>query len=526
VEKRVRSILFVAVLVGVGIVDLSRLPLAPSVLVREARRAADWPAWNPRELVDGTWTQKVEDAFADRFLGRERVTDLSAAWNRLRGLPNREAELVAAGPGGVYGEGAAAQGPPSPETLPSLAPAPESPPAAAPQAGEGAWVNHFLILGDRGFETAGYDDAGAAYYVAVLEELAASLGPSIPVYVVVVPSAIEFVEDERYRTVSYSQRRGIDAIYGKLSSRITAIDVYPDLAAHSREYVYHRTDPHWTGLGAWYAYRAAAPALGVDAYPYAAYPKAAIPGFLGAIYNATRAKQLEDNPDTEELVFPFAEHVLAVADDPTTAGKAVDPAYVVDANRYASYLGGDHALAVIRSTARSGRRILVVKDSFANAFIPYLIPHYEEIHIIDPRHWTGYLPGYVRDKGITEVMVFNYYLVVSVYTGFAQSLQRAVRAPAAASAPNAAEAPVSATTTAAPVNAPEPEPGAEAAQVLPVAEAPGAEEPAASAAETAPAPEAKGSDRNEPETADQASPPASPEPAAPSSETGTESPAP
>ncbi|TFG61912.1 MAG: hypothetical protein E4H36_09300, partial [Spirochaetales bacterium] len=295
----------------------------------------------------------------------------------------------------------------------------ETPPSAE------LWTSKVLIYEKRGYETAWYTDYAASYYTRAVENLAGRIDEGIGVYVMIIPSAIEFLQNEKYRSLSYPQAKGIRDIYAKFSSRVTALDVLPELGRHGGEYLYHKTDHHWTGLGAWYAYAAAARAVGITPFPYEAYPKESIPGFLGTMYNRTRSAELFSNPDTVELVYPFANHVFTMRAGPLPVeGKAVDKSYIQGFNTYLAYINGDYPHADIRGPVKNGRRILVLKDSYANAFIPYLIPHFEEVHIIDPRYWSGSVPAYVRENDVTDVLIFNYYLVVSVYVGFADNIFR------------------------------------------------------------------------------------------------------
>lgn len=105
-------------------------------------------------------------------------------------------------------------------------------------------------------------------------------------------------------------------------------------------------------------------------------------------------------------------------------GPAVDKSYIVGANKYMTYIAGDYPLTVITTSAKTGKKILVLKDSNANAFIPFLIPHYDEVHVIDPRYWNGILPVYIKQHQIKHVFFAHYFPIISVYNGIAYHIQR------------------------------------------------------------------------------------------------------
>lgn len=500
--------LFILLLGGLSVLNIARQKAGPEILDRESRRITPWPGLSTAGFFNGTWARGMEDAFADRFLLRDKGLAAAAWIDSLKGLSARSVRLVdgnnaylhagnpenanypiegspestaepssslnlpASGEGSAEKSGTATAfaqtSSASPQATAGFVPTP-SPvdalpltfdnaqqiaeaaafiekvpssliPAASSSAASQAkktevWTSKVLICENRGYETAWYTDYAADYYAKAIANLADSIGREATevdnaeagpcMYVMVIPSAIEFLRNEKYRNLSYPQNKGIQDIYAKLPESVTAINVIPELAAHGDEYIFYKTDHHWTGLGAWYAYKATAETLGVVPYPYSAYPKESIPDFLGTMYNRTRAAELLQNPDTVELVYPFMEHTFAMLSgkDPVY-GKAVDKAYIQGFNTYLANINGDYPHSEIASSVKNGLKILILKDSYANAFIPYLIPHFEEIHIIDPRYWIGSVPSYVKEHGITDVLIFNYYLVVSVYVGFASNLFR------------------------------------------------------------------------------------------------------
>ena len=82
-------------------------------------------------------------------------------------------------------------------------------------------------------------------------------------------------------------------------------------------------------------------------------------------------------------------------------------------NHYMRYIGGDTPLAVIKSSLKNGKRIAVVKESYGNAFAPYLMNHYEEVYIIDPRLFSSSLVSFIEERNIDDVIVVNYAFAIS-----------------------------------------------------------------------------------------------------------------
>jgi hypothetical protein len=97
--------------------------------------------------------------------------------------------------------------------------------------------------------------------------------------------------------------------------------------------------------------------------------------------------------------------------------------YAKQSNKYMVFLSGDNPLSVIDTDLDNGRKILVFKDSYGNAFIPYLTSHYDEIHIIDPRHYKKGAVTYAKEHDIKEVLFLNSAVLISSNKGFANYIK-------------------------------------------------------------------------------------------------------
>lgn len=73
-------------------------------------------------------------------------------------------------------------------------------------------------------------------------------------------------------------------------------------------------------------------------------------------------------------------------------------------DKYAFFLGGNSPILRIKTTASTDKTLLVVKDSYANCFLPFLIPHYKEIVVVDPRYYYDDIYDEMSSKGISEVL--------------------------------------------------------------------------------------------------------------------------
>ncbi|MCZ8511763.1 DHHW family protein [Paenibacillus filicis] len=117
--------------------------------------------------------------------------------------------------------------------------------------------------------------------------------------------------------------------------------------------------------------------------------------------------KLEANPDTIVLYKPYTKHEYVVHYAGPLRMEPLDQSHAAKKNKYRIFLSGDRPWGKIRTEADSARRLAVIKDSYGNAFIPFLLPHYKEIIVIDPRQFNEPLLGFLEKQGIRKVLFLN-----------------------------------------------------------------------------------------------------------------------
>ena len=269
------------------------------------------------------------------------------------------------------------------------------------------------IWNNKAFNLFFSGDKAAAYYADAINTHAAKLDKDIKVYDMVVGNHTEFGLPQRIINGGIdtdSQSDNINYIIKHLSDRVTPIDCYNNLAEHCNEYIYYGTDHHWTALGAYYGYEAFCETLGLTPMDITKSEKSSIDGFLGSLYTATGSPVLAENTDTVDY-YSLPNNTYAVMNERMSSSPITVDVYYPAASAgdltYGVFCWGDTAQFVIHSDCGTGRKIALVKDSFANAFAPYLSANYDEVHLIDYRYWSGDLNQYCKDNGIKEVLFLN-----------------------------------------------------------------------------------------------------------------------
>jgi hypothetical protein len=245
-----------------------------------------------------------------------------------------------------------------------------------------------------------YVDASSVNrYVGILNSFRQTIPETTRILCLLTPTKIEFM-DEKYKANSARQDTTIQYIYEKLDPGIVKVDAYSWIAARAAsEYLYFRTDHHWTAVGAYYAYRAFADTAGITPVKINNYIEHSISDYIGSYGTGTQDKVILENPDT--LYYYQLDNGTAFSQN----------LFFIPENRnnlsYMVFMGGDHALIDFSSSNKNGNILIIIKDSYANAFIPWVAPNYERIIVIDPRQYEGSIDTYLKESAKVDVLFLN-----------------------------------------------------------------------------------------------------------------------
>ncbi|KZE82069.1 DHHW family protein [Paenibacillus elgii] len=429
--------LFLAFLCAGTVSSLYAFGLGHAVSETENRALASLPRWSVGELKSGTYFRQLENYWADHVAFRDSLVSAGQKVASWRGLSGGEHAVLIASQANNTGGANAVPAQEQTASAASIEAAPRTTVPEAPRAVEGPSqeasaskekgrvIGKVLVVGNKAVNLFTSDPAaGQAYADAVnrfRDEFSLALGGEATTFVLLAPTAAEWVSAASLKSLSDSQRQTIEDVYKRLHPQVKTIDAWSSLNAHKQETLYFRTDHHWTATGAYYAYEAFMNAQGVPPVPLARYETENVTGFLGSLYSATLSSQLQKAPDTLVLYKPFVKHEYAVHYAAPLRMELLDKSHAAKKNKYRIFLSGDRPWGLIKTEAESGRRVAVVKDSYGNALIPFLLPHYKEIYVIDPRQFDQPLVPFLKKRQIRELLFLNN-TEVAMYDGFSQQI--------------------------------------------------------------------------------------------------------
>lgn len=206
----------------------------------------------------------------------------------------------------------------------------------------------------------------------------------------IIPSPANILSDKlRWNPPQVDENTMLDQLFANFDEAgATVVDLRDSFKAHENDDVYYHTDHHWTTPGgAFLAYEAYCESQGIAAVKPPEELLKVVPGFLGTNYSKSKHFGTEPEP-LYYYDFPNQLTVYSYQNDDSILeepGPLMDTSKFEEYDKYAAFLRGNNGYSVLEGNGKGS--ILVIKDSYGNSFVPYLIENYETIGIIDLRAW-------------------------------------------------------------------------------------------------------------------------------------------
>ena len=269
------------------------------------------------------------------------------------------------------------------------------------------WSDGLIIVQQEGhYRVLGlFGNGDCTSYVNGINELRKQLDSSINIWSMPCPLASQFYTPANALEYTADQSDRFDEIASQLDDGITSINVCSVLAKHTEEDIYLRTDHHWSQLGAYYAARTFAEAAGVSFADKDTFESGVNEGYVGSYYGYTEDSRVLNDPED----FPWWKQKTEVTTyyyDSNFEYQYQGNLYLETdtSNSYIMYMGGDDQIVKVEGTANNGRKLIVVKDSYGNAEIPWYVASFDEIYVVDLRYFNLNFVDFVNFTGATDVL--------------------------------------------------------------------------------------------------------------------------
>ena len=231
--------------------------------------------------------------------------------------------------------------------------------------------------------------------------------PDIQVSFMMAPTVQELYTSKIPSYAGYlSEKTFIDECYKKMNG-ISTVDCLSYLTGHSSEYVFYRTDHHWTSLGAYYGFSALAESMGIDcpALDFYADRHVISEEFYGTTWSSSGFSWV--GPDTMEIFVnePEGLKVTSYPEGSPVEGKLYDFSFLEKKDKYSTFMGGNCPLHEIVTGTEGKPSLLIIRDSYTDSLLPLLLDDFSEIHVLDLRYYRASLKSYIEQNDFDSVLV-------------------------------------------------------------------------------------------------------------------------
>lgn len=345
-------ILFIGIFVGANLITKDK-----TYSETENRILATKPNFTIDRLLEGRFTSKFEDYVVDQFIGRDFFTNIKMSVDKLLG--RNQANGVFLGKDGYLIEDF---------TVPN----------------EEA-VNQNLQAIDNFSKR--YKD--------------------VKQYMLISPTSVGILKDKLpYSAPVIDQESYLKSYKEKLPSSIKFVDTYKTLNNHKDEYIFYKTDHHWTSLGAFYSYEKLAEDMGLKKKPDDYYNVQLVSNdFFGALSSKSGYDVKEG--DKVQVYIPAKNEeyiVVNYVEEQEKSASLYSSEALEKKDNYEVFLKGNHPLVKIKTSAKNDKTLLIFKDSYANSFIPFLINDFSKIIVVDPRYYYEDIDKLMEQENVNEVL--------------------------------------------------------------------------------------------------------------------------
>lgn len=229
----------------------------------------------------------------------------------------------------------------------------------------------------------------------------------IQTYMLLVPNAANIMRDRlpAFATVS-DQSRMFAQVKRELGEDVEWLDAAEALKKHAGEQIYYKTDHHWTSLGAFYTFSQVAEQMQIKtdvSSGFVSYP-------ISTTFNGMLAAKSGCRMDVREDIYMYVPRdtyndvVVNYVDEQRKTASLYDSSKLKTRDQYAVFLGENTSVVDIKTVSESKRRLLLIKDSYANSFVPFLTPYFREIVLVDPRYYSGTIEDIMDTYRISDVL--------------------------------------------------------------------------------------------------------------------------
>ena len=268
--------------------------------------------------------------------------------------------------------------------------------------------DNYLIEKHTGVFTAETAERNIQTLSAFFTNLSKSMDPG-HLTAMVVPNAVDILRDKLPPFADpYDEEIYLQKIAGALPEGVW-FDSSSVLRQHSGEEIYYRTDHHWKTLSAYYTFEAWAGEKGLAGdSAFSFRPVTVTDSFEGTIASRLGIVGRADSIERFDPEIPFDYYLIYNQSD-DIRNTVYQDSFLERKDKYAYFYGGNFGLIQAKMPEHeTGRKLLVIKDSYAHCFVPFTYALFDQVDMLDTRYYNASISALIGQENYTDVLfLFN-----------------------------------------------------------------------------------------------------------------------
>lgn len=352
--KRILSLSFILIILIFSVLNI--LTPVKTFSSEENRILSEKPKFSKDLLIEGKFTKKFEKYFSDHFIFRDFFIGVKSDGERLIGKRDIN---------GVY-------------------------------------------IGDDGYLIEKFQEPSSERIDEIVKSFDTFYGlkKDINKSIAIVPNAVEILKDKLPKNViDESQKEYIDKLRNSLGDKFNFIDVYKELENNKDENLYYKTDHHWTTDGAYYGYRAIMEGLGYTPRSKEEFSINKVTNdFYGTLYSKGGFRHLVGDDINVYIPNGNTDVLVNYVEEDKKATTFYDLNALNKKDKYSLFLGGNHSVVKINTPCENGKKLLIIKDSYANSLVPFFSQDFSSILMVDLRYYNGDIYEFIKQNQVNDVL--------------------------------------------------------------------------------------------------------------------------
>ena len=375
----------------------------PATSDLEKRKLTEFPKFTMATFLNGQYFSDISIWYSDTYPMRDSLMNLSQEMKNVYGV--RQKTMM------VGTKKEADKIPTKKKKTKKVEPVPVPEDYSFDEDMQNQILSNLYVKNGAAYSMYYFVQDSADLYINAMNRFAKRLKGTSKVYSLLIPNNSIVLPDDELKKLGGSDMKQAINYYYKNYKNVTGIDDYSYIEKAKDQYLYFRTDHHWTALGAYQAYKAFCKEKGWKPEELDSFETNRFEPFLGTAYDQLRLPEMEANPDYVDAYIPHATNDMVYWDEngnETNYNVIADVSDWSEGSGYYCFIGGDNPLSVIKNpTKEKGKSVLLIKESFGNSFAPFLVDHYKTVYIADFRCLTMNIVDFCKENKIDDVIFEN-----------------------------------------------------------------------------------------------------------------------